>query len=145
MLQKVQQNLLKPEWVVSIGKSNLKHLKWFFTPGHAGVKGNERADRLAGSAKLGEGIQMGEREVVSALCNRRLDDMEESETTNRLKGLNIKRGVAAKDDRTGWDRIYHNQVVTGTVSRRILACVLERMTEQVWTCPDCNDVDSAVK
>ena len=39
-----------PEWNVSIVDSNLLKLLWVYCPGHAGVKGNDRVDRLAGKS-----------------------------------------------------------------------------------------------
>jgi len=45
-----------PDWNVSMVDIYLgKHL-WVYCPGHAGVKGNDRADRLAGKATLTSGL-----------------------------------------------------------------------------------------
>ena len=48
LLQKVKSGMGGPEWNVSIVDSNLLKLLWVYCPGHAGVKGNDRVDRLAG-------------------------------------------------------------------------------------------------
>ena len=141
MLKKIEQNMLKPEWKKCIEQSHLQSLVWIFTPGHAGVAGNERADRLAGTAAIGEGLLMGEKEVVSALREKVPEEM--NDTITRLQDLGVTRGKAAKDETSGWNRMYRNQTMTGTVGRRNLSYVLKRMTEQIWTCPDCNDGTSA--
>ena len=38
------------DWMASIGRSNLQCIWWIFCPGHAGVRGNLRADILTGKA-----------------------------------------------------------------------------------------------
>ena len=40
---------------------------WVYCPGHAGVKGNDRADRLVGKAALTNGLLPGRSEVLMSL------------------------------------------------------------------------------
>ena len=40
-------SLGSPDWHVSMVDIHLRKLLWVYCPGHAGVKGNDRADRLA--------------------------------------------------------------------------------------------------
>ena len=50
-LAKVQSGMLHADWVAAINHSNIQCVRWIFCPGHAGVRGNERADALAGEAE----------------------------------------------------------------------------------------------
>ena len=50
-LAKIQNGMLHADWVAAINQSNLQCVRWIFCPGHAGVRGNERADALAGEAE----------------------------------------------------------------------------------------------
>ena len=43
-------SLLQTDWDVSMVDIHLRKLLWVYCPGQAGVKGNDRADRLAGKA-----------------------------------------------------------------------------------------------
>ena len=54
LLQKVKNGMGKPDWNVSMVNIHLRKL-WVYCPGHAGVKGNDWADRLAGKATLTNG------------------------------------------------------------------------------------------
>ena len=47
----------------------LQRLPWIYCPGHAGVSGNERADRLASTADITSGLQLGRAEVLRGLRN----------------------------------------------------------------------------
>ena len=145
MLRKIERGMVKPEWLACIERSRLEHLVWIFTPGHAGVAGNERADKLAGSAMVqaGANLQMEEKDVLLALKQKR--GREEGSTVDRLSTLGVREGDAAASTLSGrWRRI-NNQILTGTVSRCTLAHVLARGTEQIWSCPECRDVNSANK
>ena len=53
-LQKIRSGSLYIDWIDAINKSHLRKITWLFCPGHAGVKGNERADELAGNASVGD-------------------------------------------------------------------------------------------
>ena len=47
----------------------LQRLPWIYSPGHAGVSGNEWADRLASTADITSGLQLGRAEVLRGLRN----------------------------------------------------------------------------
>ena len=49
LLQKVKNGVGSPDWNVSMVDIHLRKLLWVYCPAHAGVKGNDRADRLAGT------------------------------------------------------------------------------------------------
>ena len=91
MLRKIESGMMRPEWLEYIRDSRLKKIVWVYTPGHAGVKGNERADYLAGSAALGVPCVMGEKEVLIALQEQR-DDSAESFTLKRISDLGYRKG-----------------------------------------------------
>ena len=46
---------------------HLRNLLWVYYPGHAGVKGKDRADRLAGKATLISGLLLERSEVLRSL------------------------------------------------------------------------------
>ena len=46
---------------------HLRKLMWVYCPRHAGVKGNDRADRLAGKAIITSGLRLGRYEVLRSL------------------------------------------------------------------------------
>ena len=45
----------------------LRKLLWVYCPGHAGVTGNDRADRLEGKATLTSGLLLGGSELLRSL------------------------------------------------------------------------------
>ena len=46
---------------------DLRKLLWVYCPGHAGVKGNDRAEGLAGEATLASGLLLERSEVLRSL------------------------------------------------------------------------------
>ena len=68
-LEKVRNGMLYADWKEAIRGSNLSRVVWIFCPGHAGVVGNERADKLAGEAVLGEAVPLDPATVVSTLTD----------------------------------------------------------------------------
>ena len=52
---------------VSVVDIQLQKRLWAYCPGHAQVKGNDRADRLAGRAPLTSGLRLGRPEVSQTL------------------------------------------------------------------------------
>jgi hypothetical protein len=67
MLRKIEVDWRRREWLVSPRRSNLVSTRFIFVPGHAGVRGNERADRLAGKAVISDGRAMDHDDVLHAL------------------------------------------------------------------------------
>ena len=53
-MDKILSGSLYADWFRTVQGSQIRRLQWIFCPGHAGVKGNERVDRLAGSATIEE-------------------------------------------------------------------------------------------
>jgi len=54
-LDLVRQGMHYADWKPLITASQLESITWIFSPGHAGVLGNERADVLAGEAVIIKG------------------------------------------------------------------------------------------
>ena len=57
-LQKVKKEYLYADWLKVLQDSALEKLIWIFSPGHAGVLGNERADSLAGTAAIDNNLTL---------------------------------------------------------------------------------------
>ena len=53
-----------PDWCASMVDIHLQKLLWVYSPGHAGVKGDDRADRLAGKVTIISGLRLGRSEVL---------------------------------------------------------------------------------
>ena len=66
LLQKVESGMGCPDWHTAMHSLRLQRLLWIYCPGHAGVSGNERADRLASTADITSGLQLGRAECFEA-------------------------------------------------------------------------------
>ena len=64
LLQKVESGMGCPDWHTAMHSLRLQRLLWICCPGHAGVSGNERADRLASTADITSGLRLGRAEVL---------------------------------------------------------------------------------
>ena len=58
---------IRYDWHVSMVDIHFRNILWVYCPGHAGVKGNDRADRLAGKATVTDGLRLGRSEVLRSL------------------------------------------------------------------------------
>ena len=67
LLQKVKSGMGSPDQNVSRLDIHLRKLLWVSRPGHAPVKGSDRADRLAGKATLTNGLLLRRSEVLRSL------------------------------------------------------------------------------
>ena len=56
-----------PDWHVSMFNIHLRRILWVYCPGHAGVTGNDRADRLVGKATITDGWRLGRSEALRSL------------------------------------------------------------------------------
>ena len=52
LLQKVESGMGCPDWHTAMHSLQLQRLLWIYSPGHAGLSGNERADRLASTTDI---------------------------------------------------------------------------------------------
>ena len=94
-LQKVKSGMGSPDWNVSMADIHLRKLPWVYCPGHAGVKGNDRADRLAGKATLTGGLLLGRSEVLRSLEHYLWAQSQGHHTIDRLE----ERGVEGRSAR----------------------------------------------
>ena len=146
-LQKVQKENLYADWVSTISDSCLERLTWVFSPGHAGVKGNERADCLAGDAVIDNNLTLDPATVVQCVTQQLIDSRPESTsyTLSLLKDKGVQRGEGATCSRRGVARRRQNQLVMETVSLQTLRWSLMLREEQAWSCSACQDPDVATK
>ena len=85
-----------PDWNVSMVNIHLREFLWLYCPGHAGVKGNDRAAGLAGRARatLTSGLILGRSEVLRSLRHYLLSQSQGHHTIDRLE----ERGVESKEE-----------------------------------------------
>ncbi|XP_012941316.1 uncharacterized protein LOC106012555 [Aplysia californica] len=144
ILRRVEKGLLRREWMNPIQHSSLRAITWIFCPWHSGVKANEEADRLAGSAVVDGEVKFDKGEVLKTL-EEKLWDEEDRETAEhhaiiRMREIGIERGKGKKERLSGKERRRHNQTATGTTSMNTLRALVLGGTEHLWTCPVCNDI-----
>ena len=82
-LQKVMNCFLYADWAPIINNSSLERLVWVFTPGHAGVEGNERADRLAVAAIIDNNITLDGPTVLQIVAEQ-LKEKRPQSSSNTL-------------------------------------------------------------
>jgi len=81
------------------------------------------------------------------LCERERGQTEDSaedvdsRSMTRILELGVKSGFARHESHIGKTRGLINQHRTGTISRHVLADILRRRSECLWTCFTCNDGD----
>ena len=141
-LQKVMNCFLYADWAPIINNSALERLVWIFTPGHAGVEGNERADRLADAAIIDNNITLDGPTVLQIVAEQLKEKRPQSAsyTLSILKEKGIQAGAGATSDMRGASRRHQNQMLMETLSIYSLRRLLKMRAEQAWECPACNDV-----
>ena len=92
ILQKVESGMGCPDWHLAMHSLRLQRLLWIYCPGHAGVSGNEHADRLASTADNTSGLQLGRAEVLQGLRNFLNTDRPEHHSIDRLKERGVEKG-----------------------------------------------------
>ena len=121
LLRKVKSGMeISPGWNVSMVDIHLRKLPWVYCPGHAGVKGNDRADRLAGKAALKSGLLLGSSEVLRSLRHYLRAQSQGHHTIDRLEERSVERGSARRSSLKGRERAIVNQTNFGTVSKATL-------------------------
>ena len=115
----------------SMNSLRLQRLLWIYCPGHAGVSGNERVDRLTSTADITSGLQLGKAEVLRGLRNFLNTDKPEHHNTDRLKERGVEKGSGRHSTLQGRERSVFNQANIGTVSKATLGRLLRDGAERV--------------
>ena len=97
------------DWNVSMVEIHLRKLQCVYYPGHAGVKGNDRTDRLAGKATLTSGLLLGISEVLRSLSHYLRAQSQGHHTIDRLEERGVERGSARRPSLKGRERAIVNQ------------------------------------
>ena len=140
MLQKVKRGMGSPDWNVLMVDIRLRKLLWVYCPGHAGVKENDRADRLAGKATLTGGLLLGRSEVVRSLRHYQRAQSERHHTIDRLEERGVERGSARRSSLKGRERAIISQTNIGTVSKATLGKLLrDRVVRIIMGFSECTD------
>ena len=96
-LQKIQRGMLYSDWIDLIKGSELQTITWLFCPGHSGVQGNERADKLAGTAVIGDQMTLDSPLVLATVKNG-LYSKRPASTSYTLQLLQEKMSKLARVD-----------------------------------------------
>ena len=105
-------------------------------PGHAGVKRNNHADRLAGKATLTRGLLLRKSEVLRSLRQYLRAQSQGHHSIDRLEERGMERGRARWSSLKGRERAIINQMKTGTVSKAALGKLLRDGVEHIWAFPN---------
>src|SRR5579871_6184329 len=113
-------------------------LVWIYCPGHAGVQGNERADRLAARGPVIGHLTMDKGDILHSIYTRHLDEDTKVDDvlSGRLREYGISRGDSRRGRLKGRSRKVYNQRATGTISVHTLRHLLKE-TGLTWECPEC--------
>jgi len=128
VLVKIRSGNLPSNWVVFRERHPDCQVIWTYVPGHAGVKINERADTLAGSAVIGNPLQLYSSDVQLlgryTWTQQTIEQLKEHSEGLRLLDDNISFAHAASSRRKGLTRRVHNQHLTGNISPSSLQLLL---------------------
>ena len=112
---------------------HLGKLLLVYSPGHAGVKGNDQADRHAGKTAIINGLPLERFEVLRCLRQYLWAQSQGHHTIDRLEERGVKRGNARRSSLKGRERAIVSQTNTGAVSKATLGKPLRDGVERIWT------------
>ena len=135
LLQKVKSGMLSQDWNVSVVDIHLRKLLWVYYPGHSGVKGNDRTDRLAGKATLISGLLLRRSEVLRSLRHYLRAQRQGHHTIDLLEERGVERGSAGRSSLKGRERAIVNQTNIGTVPKETLEKPLRDGVERICVFP----------
>ena len=141
MLHKISGGHIWHDWTNCLKDLARKHvsLLWIYCPSHAGVCGNEKADKLANNAKISkQKLKLHQCDVQQLIYDKLLE--KEDYTIQRLKNFGISPGDGRQCLLFGHKKRIFNQKLFGTISQHTLKHILRERTEYTWVCPECNDV-----
>ena len=124
-----------PDWNESMVDIHLKKKNlWVYCPGHAGVKGNDWADRpaLVGTATLTSGLLLDRYEMLRSLRHYLWAQSQGHHTIKHLEERGVESGSARRSSLKGRERAIVNRMNIGTVSKATLGEVLRDRVECIW-------------
>ena len=99
-----------PDWNLSLADIHLWKLLWVYCPGHAGVRGNDKADIVVGKATLANGLLLGKSQALRSLKHYMQAQSQGHHPIDHLQ----ERGVERESDwwsfLNGWERAIVNQI-----------------------------------
>ena len=150
LIEKIKAGWGSPDWHKAIANLDIQKLLWVYCPGHAGVKGNERADRLAGNATTTTGLHLGRSEVLRAVrqhLQQLEDNKEHHHSVDRLLERDVQKGSGRSSTLRGPERALINQTNIGTVSKVTLGRLLkggEERLSSVRNDPILNSINQSI-
>ena len=101
-----------------------------YIPGHAGIRYNVRADRLAGRAEAFGDLVPTPADIITRISEKLLADREQLQgtwTLQRLIEKDIRQGEGATLQLRGPQRKLWNQLLFGTITQNSLEVLLEML------------------
>ena len=135
LLQKVKSEMESPDWNVSVVDIHLPKFLRMYCPRHAGVKGNVRADRLAGQATIGSGLRLGRLEALRNLRHYLRAQSQGHNTIYRLQERSVERGSARRSFLKGREGTIVDETSIGTISKVSLGKPVRNGVERIWAFP----------
>ena len=134
-LQKVKSGMGSPDWNESMVDIHLQKLLWVYCSGHAGMKGNDRAHRLAGKATLTSDLLLGRSGVLRSSTHYVRAQSKGHHTIGRLEEKGVERESARRSSTKRRERAIVNQTNIGSVSKATLGKLLRDGVERIWAFP----------
>ena len=106
-------------------------LLWVYCPGHADLKGNDRADRLVGKATVINGLSLG-RSSVEKLESQPAGTKPRTSHHRSPGGERRKEKRARRCSLKRRERAIVSQTNTGTVSKATLGKLLRQVGDGGW-------------
>ena len=105
-----------------------------YYPGHTGVKGNERADRLADKTTVTNAMRLLRSEMLRSLRHyvRAQSRGYHHHTIGRLVGRGMEREGARRSSLKGRERIIVNQMNIKTVLKATFGKLLRDKVVRIW-------------
>ena len=125
----------RPDWNVSMVDIPFRKLLWVYCPGHASVKGNDRADRLAGKATITKGMRLGRSEVPRRLRHNLRTQSQGHRTIDRFEERDVERENARRSSLKVREMAIVSQTNFRTVSKAKFEKLLRDGVECIWTFP----------
>ena len=128
VLRRLEDGWFPDSWLSAATYFQDKHVSFVYVPGHAGVRVNEEADRLAALAKPDDKISLYKEDLLLLTKKRNevyaKEQLSLTDEGSRLVEHGTRYAVSSKSRRKGPSRCHHNQLLTGNISQRTLELVI---------------------